>query len=71
MSEYEIHYIWIPCSKRLPEERRWYIVTLAGNVVDTAYYMADGVWGSSRGGILGANRVIAWTPFPESYKEEQ
>lgn len=60
---------WIPCSERLPENRRYVLVTYkyVYGLIDhgiTWYGEAEKKWNTSRD-------VIAWMPLPEPYKEEQ
>lgn len=61
---------WIPCSERMPEESGLYIVTNIGRWVEpvgTRYYnirAAGGFWSGHPG-----DRVVAWMPLPEPYKE--
>lgn len=55
---------WIPCSERMPEEEKCYLVTSTGthnDIIDIAYYSRD-VWHK-------ASRIKAWMPLPEPYKE--
>lgn len=64
---------WIPCSKRLPEERGQYLVTTyAYNdyyYVDTLsfhkgkFYETDDEWGD-----MVDNDVVAWMPLPKPWK---
>ena len=55
---------WIPCSERLPERRKHYIVTDFGSV-EEAYYNCDGHWFSVDGNKL--KDVTAWMPLPKPY----
>ena len=54
---------WIPVSERLPDHQGMYIVTYNVNeiaYISTDYYFSKGF----------ADRVTAWMPLPEPYKEE-
>ncbi|MBR2654358.1 MAG: DUF551 domain-containing protein [Lachnospiraceae bacterium] len=55
---------WIPCSERLPERRKHYIVTDFGSV-EEAYYNCDEHWFSVDGNKL--KDVTAWMPLPKPY----
>ena len=61
------HGEWIPCSERLPEERRLYLATIkrANGITFTAqsYFFTEFSGWSDCG-------VIAWMPIPEPYKKE-
>lgn len=59
---------WIPVSERLPSESGWYLVTVQGyeTVTDVTLYSADGYSWSD---VSAKQRVIAWMPLPEPYKE--
>ena len=67
---------WIPCSERLPEAGKRYLVSAIWKDKDfekSAVY--DAVYGSD--GLLHSYnyepvsyKVIAWQPLPESYKED-
>jgi len=57
---------WIPCSKRLPENRRYVLVTYQHEygLIDhgiTWYGEAEKKWDTSR-------NVVAWMPLPEPYR---
>ena len=67
MSEYEIHYIWIPCKKRLPDDATSVLVTLKNHTVTTAWWNGH-LWANNTSKNL--KTVIAWTPFPECYGGE-
>lgn len=56
---------WIPCSERLPEHSGIYLVTLT--VAVEKYVVVR--WYSQRGGWICEDRVEAWMPLPEPYKE--
>lgn len=60
---------WIPCSERLPEEDGWYLVTVRGyeTVTDVSLYSADG---SAWGDVSTKQKVIAWMPLPNPYRED-
>ena len=58
----EIH--WIPCSERLPEENKYYLVTTSGtynDIIDIARYI-NGTWNK-------ASEIIAWMPLPAPYQK--
>lgn len=57
---------WIPCSERLPEEARSYLVTNSkwgAWCVDRDMFI-DGHWAKN-------DDVIAWMPLPEPYEERR
>lgn len=59
---------WIPCSERLPDHTGTYLVT---TIVAVDKYVTTG-WYSTKGGwICDGCTVLAWTPLPEPYKEEE
>lgn len=58
---------WIPCSERLPEKNREYLVTDEGDVL-TAYINSLNEWMDFHGNRLKG--VTAWMPLPEPYTEE-
>lgn len=71
---------WIPCSERLPEDRKEKLVYLSTNRITVAVYnehrlphSGDSIgWGYRvpEGYIDFENEtVIAWQPLPEPYKE--
>ena len=63
---------WIPCSERLPEKDRLYIVTARAwdeeytntCVLCLGYDLEDGAWDEN-----GWWDVIAWMPLPEPFQE--
>ena len=59
---------WILVSERLPEEYREIIITDV-ETSDTylSRYIGDGYWECDNG--LFKDRIIAWMPLPEPYKE--
>lgn len=65
MPTIEPDYKWIPCSERLPERRKHYIVTDFGDV-EEACYTCDGHWFSVDGNKL--KDVTAWMPLPEPWR---
>lgn len=63
---------WIPCSERLPEFGEPVLFSVCGpSYVATGCLAAAGVWHEYRFGMdLGKERVAAWMPLPEPYREE-
>jgi hypothetical protein len=63
---------WIPCSERLPEEDGEYLVWVRyeGREFTTTEEYEDGMWNYS-GAYNFNDKVIAWMPLPEQYKEEE
>lgn len=65
---------WIPCSERLPEEKGEYLVTYHpcywDNVEDEIKVGIDTFRGRTTWAKKKFQRVIAWMPLPEPYKEE-
>lgn len=72
---------WVPCSERLPEEERFYIVTYKFD--DEEIYKCHELYYGVADGEINAGwyidddcerlykpfTVIAWQPLPEKYKE--
>lgn len=66
---------WIPCSERLPEAGKRYLVSAIWKDKDfekaavyDAVYGSDGLWHSYNYEPV-SYKVIAWQPLPEPYKE--
>ena len=56
---------WVPVTERLPENGGRYLVSYSSGYVATAYYYELGLkWNSAT-----TERIIAWMPLPEPYKE--
>lgn len=53
---------WIPCSERLPEKKGFYLVTTEEREKATMGFYED-IW-------FKAEKVIAWMPLSEPYREE-
>lgn len=62
--EQQLADVWIPASKRLPEEVGWYLITTEDNEVDLGHWFINEGW--KRG---YDPKPIAWMPLPEPYKE--
>ena len=62
---------WIPCSERLPEEKKEVLISADGELYIAEYEMdhGKGYWNEviEYGYVMG---VDAWMPLPEPYKEE-
>lgn len=59
---------WIPISERLPDRHYEVIVTDAEtNETYVSQYLGNGYWECDNGTFR--NRIIAWQPLPEPYKE--
>lgn len=74
MADYEIHYIWIPCEKRLPEEDGWYIgsvfdVNKGNHTEAVSYRWNNKCWYSTSYRRIPEGAVRAWCPFPVPYEE--
>jgi hypothetical protein len=68
---------WIPCSERLPELYKPVLVTYEGRLdgfgfkkIVIANMEPDCEWKVMFGGYCDKERIIAWKPLPEPYKEE-
>ena len=66
---------WIPCSERLPEAGKRYLVSaiwkdkdFEKSAVYDAVYGSDGLWHSYNYEPV-SYKVIAWQPLPEPFKE--
>lgn len=66
---------WIPCSERLPEAGKRYLVSaiwkdkdFEKSAVYDAVYGSDGLWHSYNYELV-SYKVIAWQLLPEPYKE--
>lgn len=59
---------WIPVSERLPEIYKEVIVTdIETSDTYQSQYLGNGYWECDNGTFK--NRIIAWMPLPEPYKE--
>ena len=67
----EIPNNWIPCSERLPEESRKYLVTVFDGIgkrtTSAPYHRRSKSWTLT--GRMAYWKVIAWMPLPEPYRE--
>ena len=69
---------WIPVSERLPETDDIMLVTYIDDrdgedTIWLGWHEMENIWyidGFAHGGEYG-NRVIAWMPLPEPYKEDE
>ena len=72
---------WIPVSERLPEEQKFYLVTIAKNTgghdIEYCFYefgkrlmIADGKSEENTCWEEEVKKVVAWMPLPEPYKPE-
>lgn len=68
---------WIPCSERLPEAGKRYLVSaiwkdkdFEKSAVYDAVYGSDGLWHSYNYDPV-SYKVIAWQPLPEPFKESE
>lgn len=59
---------WIPVSERLPERYKEVIVTdIETSGTYQSRYIGNGYWDCDNGTFK--NRIIAWMPLPEAYKD--
>lgn len=72
---------WIPVSERLPEEQKFYLVTIAKNTgghdIEYCFYecgkwlmIADGNSEENTCWEEEVKKVVAWMPLPEPYKPD-
>ena len=67
----EIEPQWIPCSKRLPDDDRTKVVTLANGNAEAGYYSNGDWWCIGDSISLENPTVIAWMPLPEPYEVDE
>ena len=61
---------WIPITEKLPEPYKTVIVTDVETIdTYTCEYHGGGYWNTDTGDAK--NRIIAWMPLPEPYKEDK
>lgn len=65
--EKQLNGCWIPVSERLPKENEEVLITLAHGKATWAY-LYQGKW-HTMFSAYPIERVIAWQPLPEPYKE--
>ncbi len=72
---------WIPVTERMPEEQKFYLVTIAKNTgghdIEYCFYecgkwlmIADGNSEENTCWEEEVKKVVAWMPLPEPYKPE-
>lgn len=71
---------WIPCSERLPEKRKYYLITVKIDGMNGCkpYYKIQTSWYSDgqfvvdyiSDGLVARRSVIAWMPLPTPYEAE-
>lgn len=66
---------WIPCSERLPDKSDFYMVcAYNGDTYDYRknwFYHEDDYGDSEWTGLIPCEKVIAWVPLPEPYRENE
>jgi len=73
---------WIPCSERLPEDEYVLISKKPTKISGSKWSVAIAIrtadprsrkiqWRDSGFGIIQDDKVLAWQPLPEPYKEEE
>ena len=67
----EIEPQWIPCSKRLPDDDRTKVVTLANGNTECGYYSNGDWWCIGDSISLENPTVIAWMPLPKPYEVDK
>lgn len=59
---------WIPCSERLPDESKWYIISNGLDSWVAIWSKENKEWLSVTGLDYTITDVIAWMEFPEPYR---
>lgn len=66
---------WIPCSERLPDKSDFYMIcSYNGDTYDYRknwFYHEDDYGDSEWTGLIPCEKVIAWVPLPEPYRENE
>ncbi len=61
---------WVPCSDRLPEDKRTVLMCGDAGWIKTGWY-ENGCWWTGFSLANIEDGVIAWQPLPEPYKHNQ
>lgn len=61
---------WIPCSERLPDESKWYLISNGLDTWVAIWSKENKEWLSVTGLDYTITDVTAWMAFPEPPKEE-
>ena len=61
---------WIPCSERLPDESKWYLISNGLDSWVAIWSKENKEWLSVTGLDYTITDVVAWMEFPEAYRED-
>lgn len=62
---------WIPCSKELPKEEGFYLVSIESNYLEGDDMKVIKCFFSEKQNAFSGYKVTAWQPLPKSYKQSE